>query len=411
MFLVFSYNILNNGPLQIRSQAGQVQSSTSTQIKLWGVPFRPLEPCWTEPSRKSNRKEWGYVLVRCSQGPHHHRFQIADAVIVARQLGATLVIPIVKEGLTELASNFDDLYTVKHFIATLEGVVRIMGRLPEDLRGLNHTSIQVPYRITKPYIDQNIRPIFEKSTVIVLDDFLPSMEDVEEEQDVEMEAIRCLIKYKALMFQSQIEKLGNRLNNRMKEAAQRAGGKYVAVDYRSTDTACEEERDVVHTKSKRCLSPRALGLLLQSHGFARETAIYLTQTRLDESFDPLLNLFPNVITKEYSMPFNEESQFLYSGRTQLELAIDFYICSHSDVLVPIHSNTFYTAVAGERIKLGLPHILVPSLVTRPKQATETTLLLGVSQMVAAKTHPAYSCLCEHGMSERLAKEPTSPASS
>ncbi|XP_024382683.1 protein MANNAN SYNTHESIS-RELATED 1 isoform X2 [Physcomitrium patens] len=360
---------------------------------------------------RNARKEWGYVLVTCSHGPHQHRFQIADAVIVARQLGATLVMPTIKEGLTEPISKFDDIYNVKHFIATLEGVVRIVGRLPEDLRNVNHTSVELPHKITKAEIDNKIRPIFVKSSVIVLNKFLLSMKDVKDERDPEIEAIRCLVQYKALQFQPQIEKLGNRLNNRMKEAAQSLGGKYVAVDYRSTDKACGQRTDNVFTMPKGCLSPLDLGLLLQSHGFARETAIYLTQTRLDESFDPLLKLYPIVITKEYSMPFNEENQFLYSGMTQFELAIDFYICSHSDVLVPIHSSTFYTALAGERIKQGFTHMLVPRLLRIAREAPEaTSLTLGVPRIVTKRLHPAYSCLCEQGMSKALALVPSSPTS-
>lgn len=55
-------------------------------------------------------------------------------------------MPTIKEGLTEPISKFDDIYNVKHFIATLEGVVRIVGRLPEDLRNVNHTSVELPDR-------------------------------------------------------------------------------------------------------------------------------------------------------------------------------------------------------------------------------------------------------------------------
>ncbi|KAG0621972.1 hypothetical protein M758_3G062900 [Ceratodon purpureus] len=373
-------------------------------MKLWGRPSPALDPCWTNPPRKINtRKEWGYVLVTCSQGPHHHRYQIANAVIVARQLGATLVMPTIKEGLTELASNFDDVYNVKHFIASLEGVVRVMGRLPEELRKANQTSVEIPYTMTKKYIEQTVRPVFKANQIIVLDRFLPSLKDGEEEQDEEIGAIRCLVHHQALLFLSQIEKIGTRVNNRMMEAGQKAGGKYIAVDYRSADKLCDQNLGDSLLSKNRCLPALDLGLLLQSHGFPPETAIFLTQTHLDESFDPLLNLYPNVISKEYTMPFNEENQFLYTGKTQFELAVDFYVCSHSEVFVGINSDTFYVAVAGERIRQGLTHVLVPKL-QHSKESSEPILTLGASQLVTHKTHPAYSCFCKKGMNKKPTRE-------
>lgn len=95
---------------------------------------------------EGDRKEWGYVLVTCSHGPNYHRHQvtslspslslfssvafqlngsrhecneegyqyfvvglqlsvlieqIANAVILARELGATLVMPTIRESLKE----------------------------------------------------------------------------------------------------------------------------------------------------------------------------------------------------------------------------------------------------------------------------------------------------------------------
>lgn len=177
--------------------------------------------------------------------------------------------------------------------------MRVMGRLPEELRKANQTSIEIPYSITKAYIEQTIRPVFDSNQVIVLDRFLPSLKDVKEEQDEEIGAIRCLVQHQALLFLSQIEKLGTRLNNRMMEAGQKAGGKYIAVDYRSADKLCDQNLGDSLLSKERCLQPHDLGLLLQSHGFPPETAIYLTQTRLDESFDPLLSLYPNVVSKVF----------------------------------------------------------------------------------------------------------------
>lgn len=97
----------------------------------------------------------------------------------------------------------------------------------------------------------------------------------------------------------QIQKLGDRLVNRMREAAQGTGRHFVAIDYRADmvrQKTCDQGSDS-RLLRKRCLSPHDLGMLLQSFGYPPETAIYLTQSRLDAFLDPLRSLFPNIITK------------------------------------------------------------------------------------------------------------------
>lgn len=103
-----------------------------------------------------------------------------------------------------LTSNFDDLYNVKHFINTLEGVVRIMGRLPEEARSIKQTIIQVPVRVTKTYIEEQIRSVFENSKVILLDIVLHSTKGVEKEKDTDIEATRCLVIHRSLQFLPQV---------------------------------------------------------------------------------------------------------------------------------------------------------------------------------------------------------------
>lgn len=200
-----------------------------------------------------------------------------------------------------LYSNFDDIYNVKHFIATLEGVVRIMGRLPEELQGANRTTLTVPYSITRTFIEETIRPVFERSMILVVKKFVLDTPDTKRKEDVkELNAIWCLVMHRSLLFLPQIEKLGNRLKNRMREAAQSTGGRFIAVDYRIDmlrEEPCRKGTPTTPHATKLCPSPRDLGMWLQKHGYAPDTAIYLTQSRLDESLDPLLSFFPNVITK------------------------------------------------------------------------------------------------------------------
>lgn len=105
------------------------------------------------------------------------------------------------------------------------------------------------------------------------------------------------------------------------------------------------------------------------------------------------NFYDILMSQEYSMPFNEENQYLFSGKTQFEQAVDFYICSWSDVFVPTVPGVFYAHVSGERITEGLNHILVPALKNKPG-STKLQVSGAISPYVEKKSHPVYTCYCE-----------------
>ncbi|KAL3696534.1 hypothetical protein R1sor_010610 [Riccia sorocarpa] len=378
------------------------------EAKLWGKggPKVPMEPCWSKRiSSQADKadKAWGYVAITCSNGPHNHRAQIADAVVIAFQLGATLVVPTVKEALKEPHSRFDDLYNVRNFISSLEGMVRVVGQLPKDFAKGNKSITSIPLKVTREYIEEKLRPVFRKDRVLYLGNFLPALK--KQKDDPELTALRCLVMFKALRFVIAIQKLGNRIVNRLREAApQSAPNRFVSIDLQ-VDALRQKTCNATIAKKKRCLEPSEVGLFLRKLGYPSDTAIYLTQSRWESVLDPLQNMYQNVHTKEYSMPFNEENQYLFSGKTQFERAIDFYVCSKADVFVPTVPGVFYAHVSGERISEGLDHIIVPSIKYKPG-SRGVQISGGISPYVGKKSHPVYSCFCESSpktTSESVAK--------
>eukprot|EP00249_Psilotum_nudum_P007657 c20723_g2_i1 orf=832-2181(+) len=362
-------------------------------LKLWGLPGPVLQPCWGKHIASVTKRTWGHILIKLSNGPHYHSSQVADAVVVSRYLGATLLLPIIKGAAKEPNSNFDKIYDVNTFIMSLEGVIRVVGRLPDDARSVTPTLVKVPYGVTPEYIEDNIRPIFRKKGVIQLAPFFPNMSvKTEKDSNHEMEEIRCLVMYKALRFSSQVRKLGEHLLSRVREAAESAGGHFVAVDLRVDLLEQKGCMKFEGSKKKKCFNAYDVGTFLARLGFSSDTAIYITQSRWNHSLDPLKDKFPNIYTKEYSMPFNEEKQIFYSGNTQFEKAIDFYICTHSDVFIPAISGMFYLSVAGERIATGKTQILVPTV--KEDLSYHVQLSDAVSRYVTRKKHPVYSCFCQ-----------------
>ncbi|MCO5583060.1 hypothetical protein L7F22_036967 [Adiantum nelumboides] len=411
MFVMLG-NMIGNGPLNFSSPeetalmaAGNAEvlgESTETVIKrsrrddtpkeLWGKQGSVLQPCWNKHITGRQGRTWGYVMVRLSNGPQYHALQVADAVIVARYLGATLLLPTIKEAPKEPNSEFDKIYDVNNFISSLKDVVRVVGRLPEDVRGVQPTIVKVPYKVTSEYIEENVQPVFKQNSIIQLMTVLSAASlRAKDTSDEETQAIRCLVTYSALRFHSQVQKLGERVISRVREGGEASGGRFIAVDLRVDvlkQRGCDQS---ANGKSKKCFNGQEVGTFLRRLGFSSETAVYLTQSRWDSSLDALKEAFPNVYTKEYSMPFNEEKQILYSGNTQFEKAIDFYVCTHSDVFVPAISGLSYVSIAGKRIALGKTQIYVPML---SEDASKLKVSAALSKFVTKKDHTAYSCFCK-----------------
>lgn len=404
-------NMMNNGPfldadhlssegkyskgLELRERSQQNSRINSTLKELWGRPPPALVPCWDKHITHLKGKTWGFIGVRLSNGPHYHRVQIADAVVMAKYMGATLLLPTIKDGHKEPNGQFEKIYDTSNFITSLQNIVRVVGRLPDDMSSVAPTPLTIPYRVTPDYIDEHVRPIFNQKVVIILESFTPNVNSKEKEREnAELEAVRCLVMYKALRFHSQLIKLGGRILNRMREAGEMADGHFIALDLRVDllqRKGCNGNISELNISKSKCVSTVEVGKFLKELGFPAYTAIYLTQSRWDPSLDPLREYFPNVYTKEYSMPFNEERQILYSGKTQFEKALDFYICSQSDIFVPAIPGMFYSTVAGERIALGKTQILVPNI--KHDSTSNIRLVESLSRYVTKKDHPAYSCFC------------------
>ncbi|KAL0903438.1 hypothetical protein M5K25_027819 [Dendrobium thyrsiflorum] len=83
------------------------------------------------------------------------------------------------------------------------------------------------------------------------------------------------------------------------------------------------------------------------------------------------------------IPADKKGAFLKPGSSDLQRAIDFYICAQSDAFVPAFTGLFYGNVAGRRIASGRTQILVPSSLSPDF----------LSSFVSKKNHLAYSCYC------------------
>lgn len=354
----------------------------------WKEETGGLKRCWSKSDLEEAEESKGFVTFSLTNGPEYHVSQIADAVVVARYLKATLVIPDIRGSQPGDWRNFGDIYDIEKFVNSLDGVVKVVKTQPSEISSKNLAVLRVPNRVTEDYIAENIEPAFRSKGNVRLATYFPSvnMKKVKPEQDTERKSIGCLATYGTLELQPDVQEVVDSMVDRLKTLSRKSDGQFVAVDLRLDmleHKGCQENG----AGSKKCYSPQEIALFLRKLGFDKDTAIYLTQSRWDSSLDALKDLFPKSYTKEGIMPMDKKSKFLES---EYEKVIDFYVCSQSDVFVPAISGLFYANVAGKRIATGKTQILVPANIPPTSSASVANY---VSRYVSKKNHMAYTCFC------------------
>ncbi|URE27877.1 GDP-fucose protein O-fucosyltransferase [Musa troglodytarum] len=156
----------------------------------------------------------GYVMVSCNGGLNQMRGAICDMVAIARYLNVTLIVPeLDKSSFWADPSEFQDIFDVDHFIASLRDEVRILKELPPRLKrraelGTVYSMPPVSWSDISYYQNQ-ILPLIKKHKIVhfnrtdarLANNGLP----------LEIQKLRCRVNYAALRFTSEIEELGRRV--------------------------------------------------------------------------------------------------------------------------------------------------------------------------------------------------------
>ncbi|GAB4841885.1 hypothetical protein Ancab_011840 [Ancistrocladus abbreviatus] len=346
-----------------------------------------LKPCWGKPNLEDEVQSDGYVTFSLTDGPEYHISQIADAVVVARNLGATLVLPDIRGSRLGDRRNFEDVYDAEKFVRSLDGVIKVVKNQPSEISTKNLAVVKVPNRVTEDYTAVHIEPIFRKKGNIRLATYFPSVNMKKAEKDSDVDSLACLAMFGTLELQPEVHQVVDILVQRLRTLSRNSDGRFIAVDLRVE--VLERKGCRGSTGSKSCYNAKETAVFLRKIGFDKDTTIYLTQSRWDSSLDALKEFFPKTYTKERIMPVDKKGKFLDQEAPTLEEVIDFYICSQSDVFVSAISGLFYANVAGKRIASGKTEILIPADIHGP------SALAGdfISHYVTKKNHLAYSCFC------------------
>ncbi|KAJ6325764.1 hypothetical protein OIU76_012781 [Salix suchowensis] len=338
------------------SEQGLVNFSKKNTNGPWMEGGLEPKPCWKE-SNFDEVESKGFVTFSLTNGPEYHVSQIADAVVVARYIGATLVLPDIRGSKPGDERKFEEIYDVEKFVKSLVGVVKVVKGLPKDVSIRDVAVVKVPNRVSEDHIAEQIEPVFRTNSIIRLATFFPSVNMRKTTKTSASDSVACLAMFGTLELQPEVNEVVDSMIERLRTLSRKSDGRFIAVDLRI--------------------------------GFGKDTTIYLTQPRWDESLDVLKDIFPKTYTKESILPADKKAKFLESEDSEFEKVIDFYMCSQSDVFVPAISGLFYANVAGKRIASGKTQILVPADIS----GTSASVTSHFSPYISKKNHMAHSCFC------------------
>ncbi|XP_010524461.1 PREDICTED: uncharacterized protein At1g04910-like [Tarenaya hassleriana] len=354
-----------------------------------GMGYKPCLRFSRQYKRESStilKNRWKYLIVVVSGGMNQQRNQIVDAVVIARILGASLVVPILQVNVIwGDESEFADIFDLEHFKSVLADDVHIVSSLPsthvmtrpvEEKRTPLHAS---PDWIRSHYLKRinRERVLLLRGLDSRLSKDLPS----------DLQKLRCKVAFQALRFSPRIQELGDRLAARM-----RSQGPYLAIHLRMEKdvwvrTGClpgltpeydeivnsERERhpELLTARSNMTYHERKLaGLcplnavevtrLLKALDAPRNTRIYWAGGEPlggKEALKPLISEFPHLHNKQDLALLHELEPF--AKKASVMAAIDYIVCEKSDVFMPSHGGNMGHALQGERAYAGHKKYITP----------------------------------------------------
>ncbi|KAH6782485.1 O-fucosyltransferase family protein [Perilla frutescens var. frutescens] len=321
---------------------------------------------------RSNR----YLAIATSGGLNQQRTGITDAVVAARILNATLVVPkLDQKSFWKDVSNFSEIFDVDWFISYLGKDVKIIKELPQR-RGQkwNPYTMRVPRKCNEHCYVSRLLPVLSKKHAVQLTKFDYRLSN---KLELDLQKLRCRVNYHALKFTNPILEMGAEVVRRMRMKSKH----YIALHLRFEPdmlafSGCyygggdKERRDLAKIRRRwktlhnpnpererrqgRCpLTPEEVGLLLRALGYGRETHIFVASGEVyggETTLAPLKALFPNFYSKDILA--SQEELEAFSGFSSRMAALDFIACDESDVFVTNNNGNMAKILAGRRRYFG-----------------------------------------------------------
>ena len=197
--------------------------------------------------------------------------------------------------------SFQEVYDIEKFVKSLDGIVNVAREQPAEITSKMPAIVRVPNRVTEDYIAEHIEPRVTQKGILRLSTFVPSVNMRIRETQKEMDSVACLAMFATLELQPEIHEVVDSMIERLRTLSRRSEGRFIAVDLRVDILQKKGCKDGGSAGSKNCYSAQEIGVFLRKIGFGKDTTVYLTQSRWDESLNALKDLFPKTYTKVRSI--------------------------------------------------------------------------------------------------------------
>lgn len=180
----------------------------------------------------------------------------------------------------------------------MEGVVKVVKDLPSHVTTKKIAAVKVPNRVTEDYIARHVEPIYRSKGNVRLATYFPSINMRKSGKKGDTDSIACLAMYGSLELQPEIHDLVDSMVERLRTLSRKSDGQFIAVDLRVemlNKKGCQGNDD--NDGEKTCFNAQEIAVFLRKIGIDKDTTIYLTQSRWDDSLDSLKDLFPKTYTK------------------------------------------------------------------------------------------------------------------
>lgn len=329
-------------------------------------------------------------MVRCDGGFTQQRIAVCNAVLTARIMNATLVLPQLDNSFWHDESGFSGIYDVDHFITTLKNDVRVVHSLPtmwgyEKKRiRLNPFTLHPPLNASVKWYETVVLEKMKEHGAVYLTPFSHHLEVDLDNQ--EYQRLRCRVNYHALRFTHNVRNLSNLIVEEL-----RSEGPYMSIQIgfetdmlsfagcpgvsniadlnESAEEDTHADKDLGSSERQSLgdcpFTPKQVGLFLRALGFNNSTLIYLAAGKSyigGESFlDPLRSMFPlletrSTVAMREGLPLVNEADGGLVGP-----AIDYMVCLLSDIFIPAYAGPSEIAknLIGQRLYYGFRTTLLP----------------------------------------------------
>ncbi|XP_011660300.1 O-fucosyltransferase 15 isoform X2 [Cucumis sativus] len=226
---------------------------------LWQEPVvasSAWKPCADKRNLEPIERNIGYIMVTANGGMNQQRVAVCNAVVLARLLNSTLVVP--RFLYSSVWKDVSDIYQEDHFINYMNPDIHIMKELPDNLRSLDLEaigSVVTDADITKEAMPRfylkNILPILIKNKVVHFLGFGNRL--AFDPLSFELQRLRCRCNFHALRFVPKIQETGALILQRLRQKEGYPGplDKHLVGSYAESTI---KEKKARSTKSSKYLS-------------------------------------------------------------------------------------------------------------------------------------------------------------